>query len=217
MAAAASGAAAAYSGGGGGAGSLARTDTLSATPEFSTLGGPGITFLFVTGIAPSFARCQQRGLLCRPEWLRAALVATSGIPPVSSITESTPNGQTGLPSGVTFTDNGANATLSCTGTCDVTAGVYTFTLTAANGVPPNATRGLHLEHRCRPHHQRLSTVSLRMNTEQSYTITTTGYPYPALTYTGTLPPGMALTDNGHGTATLSGSPGQTPRARGPSP
>src|SRR5208282_6704065 len=40
----------------------------------------------------------------------------------------------------------------------------------------------------------------------SFTITTTGYPTPAITETGSLPAGVTLTDNGDGTATLAGVP-----------
>src|SRR5271166_3328531 len=40
----------------------------------------------------------------------------------------------------------------------------------------------------------------------SFTITTTGYPTPAITETGSLPTGVTFTDNGNGTATLAGTP-----------
>jgi hypothetical protein len=46
----------------------------------------------------------------------------------------------GLPSGVTFVDNG-DGTATLSGTPDVgTEGTYTFTITASNGVSPNATK-----------------------------------------------------------------------------
>lgn len=44
-----------------------------------------------------------------------------------------------LPSGVTLTDNG-NGTATLVGTSSVAAGVYDFTIQAANGVSPNATQ-----------------------------------------------------------------------------
>ncbi len=40
----------------------------------------------------------------------------------------------------------------------------------------------------------------------SFTITTTGYPTPAITEMGSLPTGVTFTDNGNGTATLAGTP-----------
>jgi hypothetical protein len=40
----------------------------------------------------------------------------------------------------------------------------------------------------------------------SFTVTTTGFPTPALTGSGALPSGVTFTDNGDGTATLAGTP-----------
>jgi len=40
----------------------------------------------------------------------------------------------------------------------------------------------------------------------SFTITTMGFPVATLSKTGTLPAGVTFTDNGNGTATLSGTP-----------
>ncbi|MCX6021496.1 MAG: RCC1 repeat-containing protein, partial [Chloroflexi bacterium] len=40
----------------------------------------------------------------------------------------------------------------------------------------------------------------------AFPVTTWGYPLPTLTQTGTLPGGVAFTDNGNGTASLSGTP-----------
>ncbi len=42
-------------------------------------------------------------------------------------------------------------------------------------------------------------------TSTPFTVTTNGFPYPAITFTGSLPSGVTLTDNGNGTATLGGS------------
>ena len=44
----------------------------------------------------------------------------------------------------------------------------------------------------------------------TFTVTTTGFPVPTLTHTaGALPAGVTFTDNGNGTATLSGTPTAT--------
>jgi PKD repeat protein len=40
----------------------------------------------------------------------------------------------------------------------------------------------------------------------TFTVTTTGHPAPRITKTGQLPPGVRFTDNGDGTATISGTP-----------
>jgi len=43
----------------------------------------------------------------------------------------------------------------------------------------------------------------------SFTVTTTGLPVPSVGISGTLPSGVMFTDNGNGTATISGTPTQT--------
>jgi large repetitive protein len=45
-----------------------------------------------------------------------------------------------------------------------------------------------------------------VGTAGSYTIKTTGSPFPALTESGALPSGLTFTDNGDGTATIAGTP-----------
>jgi hypothetical protein len=68
-------------------------------------------------------------------------VTSNGVPP-SALSVSTGTGQSGLPQGVGFTDNGnGTATLSGTAT---TAGLDTFTITADNGVSPPATQAFTL-------------------------------------------------------------------------
>jgi Putative Ig domain len=48
-------------------------------------------------------------------------------------------------------------------------------------------------------------ASATVGTAFSFTVTTTGYPYPAIAGTG-LPPGLTLVDNGNGPATIAGTP-----------
>ena len=50
------------------------------------------------------------------------------------------------------------------------------------------------------------TATYTVGTPGSFTVSTTGYPDPALTLVGTLPSGLTFTDLGDGTATLSGTP-----------
>ncbi|WP_406832225.1 putative Ig domain-containing protein [Pedococcus sp. KACC 23699] len=66
-------------------------------------------------------------------------VTTSGVPTVSTITKSGT-----LPAGVTFTDNG-NGTATIAGTPTGTGSTYPVTLTATNGVSPNATQSLTIQ------------------------------------------------------------------------
>src|SRR5207248_3277127 len=50
-------------------------------------------------------------------------------------------------------------------------------------------------------------VTLPQGIRDRFTVTTTGIPVPKITLTGRLPPGLKFVDNGDGTATLSGKPG----------
>lgn len=52
-----------------------------------------------------------------------------------------------------------------------------------------------------------STATFPLNEASSFTVTTTGLPTPTLSISGTLPEGLSFTDNGDGTATITGTPG----------
>jgi uncharacterized delta-60 repeat protein len=49
-------------------------------------------------------------------------------------------------------------------------------------------------------------TSFMIGTPGTFTVTTTGYPTPTISKTGSLPSGVTFTDNGDGTATLAGTP-----------
>ena len=129
------------------------------------------------------------------------VTTSSAVPSSVTLTE------TGsLPPGMTFTDNGdGTATLGGTPT---TGGSYTFTITASNGVLPDATQAFTAtvnsspsDHQRRPHH-------LRGGFGGHFTVTTTpGVPATTtITESGSLPSGVTFHDNGDGTATLAGTP-----------
>ena len=112
-----------------------------------------------------------------------------------------------LPGGVTFTNNGnGTATLSGTPTA---AGTHPLTLTAANGVLPNATQSFTLRvNQATQAPAITSAAATTFTTGQlgSFTVTTTGSPTPTVSESGALPGGVTFTNNGNGTATLSGTP-----------
>jgi hypothetical protein len=127
-------------------------------------------------------------------------VTTTGYP-VATITESG-----ALPKGTTFTD--ANGTATIAGTPTV-AGIYTLSLTAANGTSPNATQSFVLTVLATggPTITSAATDTGTVNTAlTAFTVNTSGTPAPSLTRTGTLPGGVTFTNNGNGTATISGTP-----------
>jgi len=113
-----------------------------------------------------------------------------------------------LPSGVTFHDNG-NGTATLSGTPGAgTDGAYPFTITAHNGGSPDATQHFTLNVDQAPAIASANATTFTVGTSGSFTVTTTGFPAPALSDGGaTLPSGVMFHDNGNGTATLSGTPG----------
>ncbi|MHA3703991.1 glycoside hydrolase family 3 C-terminal domain-containing protein [Jatrophihabitans sp. YIM 134969] len=110
-----------------------------------------------------------------------------------------------LPAGVTFEDNG-NGTATISGPAPAKAGVYPVTVTARNGVSPRTQQTLLLYVGTAPVFTSPSTAQFVVGTAGSFTVATRAYPPAALTSSGTLPSGLTFTDNGDGTATISGTP-----------
>ena len=111
-----------------------------------------------------------------------------------------------LPSGVTFVDNG-DGTATLSGTPDVgSGGVYSFTITATNGVAPDATQTFTLTDNEAPTITSANNTTFVVGTPGSFTVTTSGFPLSSLSESGPLPSGVTFVDNGDGTATLAGTP-----------
>jgi hypothetical protein len=112
-----------------------------------------------------------------------------------------------LPAGVTFTDNGdGTATLAGTPAAG-TGGTYSFTVTASNGVSPDATQTFTLTVDQPPGISSASTAAAVVGSPLHFTVTTTGYPAPSLSDGGAaLPGGVSFVNNGNGTAMLAGTP-----------
>ena len=111
-----------------------------------------------------------------------------------------------LPTGVTFTDNkNGTATLAGTPAAD-TGGTYTLTITARNGVSPDATQTFTLTvyQACQITSHDHATFDVGQ--ARTFTVATTGVPNCGLFESGNLPPGVTFTDNGNGTAAISGTP-----------
>ena len=116
-----------------------------------------------------------------------------------------------LPSGMNFVDNG-NGTATIGGTpATGTAGSYPITITANNGVAPNATQAFTLSVVLvqAPAITSASSVAFTAGAAGTFTVTTTGSPTAAIAKTGSLPSGVNFTDNGNGTATISGTAATT--------
>ena len=110
-----------------------------------------------------------------------------------------------LPSGVTFTDNG-DGTATISGTpAPGSGGSYPIVLTAANSVG-GVGASFTLTNAEAPSIVSPSAATFTATMAGTYKVTTTGYPAATVTEKGTLPSGLSFTDNGDGTATISGTP-----------
>src|SRR5439155_6118580 len=113
-----------------------------------------------------------------------------------------------LPGGVAFTDNG-NGTATLAGTASAGAGgSYPLTFTAHNGVGSDATQSFTLTVNEAPSISSANATTFVVGTDGTFSVTA-GHEFPApptLSRSGTLPGGVSFTDNGNGTATLTGTP-----------
>jgi len=127
-------------------------------------------------------------------------VTTTGAPTPSLSRSGT------LPAGVSFVDNhDGTATLSGTPAASA-GGIYNITIIASNEVSPNATQSFMLTVNAPPQITSASNVAFTPGTAGTFSVTSTGYPTPALAEAGALPGGITFVDNQYGTATLSGTP-----------
>jgi Bacterial Ig-like domain (group 3)/Putative Ig domain len=124
-------------------------------------------------------------------------VTTTGFPTASLSETGT------LPSGVTFVDNG-NGTATLSGTPAAGTGkTYPLTITAANGVTPNATQSFTLTVNQAPAITSATSTTFTVGMAGSFTVTATGFPTPTLSETGALPSGVMFDA---ATGVLSGTP-----------
>ena len=166
------------SGGGATQSATSNTDTVTVSQSASITSANSATF--VAGTAGTFT------------------VTTTGSP-IPTI------GETGaLPGGVTFTDNhDGTGTLSGT---PAAGGIFSISFTAQNGVGSPATQTFTLTVNQSSAITSANNAVFVAGTTGSFTVTTTGYPLPSLSETGTLPGGVTFADNRDGTGTLSGTP-----------
>jgi large repetitive protein len=129
-------------------------------------------------------------------------VTTVAIPSVTTIAR----GGVSLPGGMTYLDNGdGTATLSGTPSAG-TGGTYALTFTATNGVHTPAVQNFTLTVQEEASITSANATTFSIGGAGSFSVTTTGFPDPALLVTGALPSGVTFVDNGDGTATLGGTP-----------
>ncbi|HXA28126.1 MAG TPA: putative Ig domain-containing protein [Candidatus Angelobacter sp.] len=189
------------------------TGTLSGTPATGTGGVYPISFTASNGVgspAPQiFTLTVNEAAAVTSANSTTFAVGTAGSFGVTTRGYPHPSlsdGGATLPTGVSFTDNGdGTATLAGTPATG-TGGVYTFTITAHNGIGGDGTQSFTLTVNEAPAITSASSTTFTAGSAGTFTVTTRGFPHPAITETGTLPSGVSFLDNGDGTATLSGTP-----------
>ncbi len=188
------------------------TATLAGTPAAGTSGTYPLTITATNGVSPNASQSFTLTVHAAPAITSAASVSFS-IGSAGSFTMTTTGTPTpsitragSLPSGITFTDHGdGTATLAGTPTAG-SGGTYPLSITASNGVLPNASQAFTLFVTAAPAITSVDHVSFIAGITDSFTVTTTGTPVPGIARTGALPAGVTFTDNGNGTATLAGTP-----------
>ncbi len=189
------------------------TATLAGIPALGTNGSYPLTITASNGVTPdatqSFTLTVLHGLVITSADHTTFTVGSSGTFTVTTAASTTPAlSKTGaLPGGVSFTDNGdGTATLSGTPAAS-TGGTYPITITAHNGVSPDAVQSFTLTVGQAPAIISANAATFTVGTPGTFTVITTGFPAAALSKSGGLPGGVSFTDNGNGTATLAGTPG----------
>lgn len=192
------------------------TATLSGTPTAGSGGVYELSFTASNGVMPddteSFTLTVQEApyftsadnTIFKVGESKTFTISAFGYPAVYDIT------YTGsLPDGVSLVDNNdGTATLSGTPAA-LEGGIYTLNLTATNGVTPNASQTFTLTVNEAPKITSANNTTFTVDTSSGFIVTTTGYPTPTLSKTGTLPNGLTFTPNPDGTATISGTPTET--------
>ncbi len=191
------------------------TATISGTPQAGAEGKIPVTFTASNGIGKS-ATQNFTLVLDQPPTITSADSATftagqagssftvttqAGYPALTSLS------RTGaLPPGLVFVP-GPNGTATIHGTpAPYAHGTYTITITAANALISKTTQTFTLTVDQAPSITSAALAAFVLGKSgTTFKVTTIGFPEPALT-ASTLPAGLSFTDNGNGTATISGTP-----------
>lgn len=183
---------------------LSSAGVLGGTPAAGTGGSYTITIAANNGILPnatqSFTLIVDQPPAITSGNTKVFLVGSAGSFTVTATGYPAPTfSVTGtLPSGLTFTSAGV---LSGTPAAN-TGSSYPITITASNGVSPNATQSFTVIVDQPPAITSVNNTAFTMGSAGSFTVTTTGYPAPTFTETGALPAGVTLSSSG----VLSGIP-----------
>ena len=139
----------------------------------------------------------------------AAPVITSFTPGSATIVSGSSTTLTAVFTGGTGSvDHGVGAVTSATpvNVSPTVTTTYTLTVTNAATTPASVTSTTTVTVHVPPAITSANNKTFTIGSNGTFTVTTTGNPAPALSESGSLPPGVTFTDNGNGTATISGTP-----------
>ena len=186
--------------------------TLSGTPAAGTGGSYSLTITASNGVGSNSIQNFTLYIDQPPAIISAgsatftvgtagsATVTTTGYPAPTIIASGG-----ALPGGVGYGYNG-NGTATISGTPIAgSGGVYSFTLTASNGVGSNATQTFTLTVDQAPAILSANSTTFIAGVPGSFTVRTSSYPIAGLSAGGSLPSGITFIDNGNNTGTLSGT------------
>jgi len=188
------------------------TATLAGTPA----AGTGGKYNFTINASNSFSQSSSQPFTLTVDQapaITSAAAATFSVNALGTFSVTTANSTYplaalseigALPTGVTFHDNG-NGTATISGTATA-SGTFPITITANNGVAPNATQSFTLTVNTAPAFTSANNTTFTVGSAGTFTVTATGTPTPAFSESGALPSGITFHDNGNGTATLAGTP-----------
>ena len=196
---------------GDGTGTFSGTPTAPGTPSVTITAHNGVgsnatqTFTLTVNAAQACAITSADHATLTVGQAGTSTVISTGTP-TCALSQTVALPMTGLPAGVTFTDNG-DGTATLAGTPGAgSGGTYTLTITATNGVSPAAAQTFTLSVLQAPGITSSAGTTFTVGQAGTFSVTTTGVPNSTLSETGALPPGVTFTDNGDGTATISGTP-----------
>ena len=194
------------------------TATLAGTPAAGSMGIYQVGITATNGIAPD---AQQLFTLYvhGPPAIISTATTTFSVGQSGSYTIQSLDGSSGspdihltetgaLPRGVTFVDNGDDtATLAGTPAKGSSA-AYPVTLTASNGISPDASQAftLNVQTNTKPAFTSPATATATVGTQGTIDLSAAGLPTPTISTSTILPSGLQFTAGSNGTATISGTP-----------
>jgi hypothetical protein len=189
------------------------TATIQGTPDVGTGGVYVITINGTNGTPPDATFVFTLTVREAPVFTATVAndVATVGSAHASAeyVTKATPAATlsaTGLPAGLSLTSSGAGKA-KITGTpANGTGGEYDITITATNGVSPDAQTVTHLVVNEAPELTGPTNARLVATFAGNVAYSADGYPGAAISAAGPIPSGLTFHDNGNGTAQISGTP-----------